>query len=136
MPTGVSPSAKSSRMTGTTRWPDPSRVSKSARVVVLLTGHPDHRRERAHVEARVSARVTGGPVLLYRHEHGVAIAVERRASHVLAVPAGIALAPELLPAPAPECHAALGEGSAKRLGVHVAEHEDISRVPLLNDRGD
>src|SRR5690606_36154856 len=95
----------------------------------------DDRLDRCHVEARRRARVAGGPLLLDAHEERVAVAVEGGRAHVLTVAARVALAPELLAAARPEGHPSLGEGAAQRLGVHVAEHEHLTGVVLLDDRG-
>ena len=104
-------------------------------MVGCCRGLADGRLQRIHVEAGVGAGVAGGPELLDLDQQGIAVAVERRPAHVLAVSAGVALAPVLLPAARPEGHPALGEGAAQRLGVHVAEHQHLAGVVLLDDRG-
>src|SRR5690606_12652770 len=90
--------------------------------------------ERVDVEAGVRARVAGRAHLVHRHEQRVAVAVERGTADVLDVPARVALPPVLPSAARPEGDAARREGAAQRLGVHVAEHEDVPRPLLLDDR--
>src|SRR5215218_1911725 len=143
MPTGVSPSAKSSRTTGTTRRPASSAVKSSKLVVAakrVSSSSVGWREalddlERVAVEAGAGAGVAGGAHLLHLHEQGVGVAVERRGSHVLHVPRGVALAPVLLAGSRPEGHAPFGEGAAHGLAVHPAEHQQLARVPLLDDGG-
>src|SRR5690349_3433780 len=103
MPTGVSPSAKSSRVTGTTRRPGSSAVN-SSKLVVAGTRVSSSRRvsssvgrggrdapadlERVAVEAGARARVAGRADLLDGDEQGVRVAVERGRAHVLHVAGG------------------------------------------------
>src|SRR6478735_11990337 len=135
---GVSPSANSSRSTGTTRCPAAIDASNSSRRVVdirplLLV--PQLGRQRIDVEAGVRTGVARGPELLDLDQQGIAVAVEGRAAHILAVAARVSLAPVLLTAARPEGHPTLGEGAAQRLGIHVAEHEHLAGVVLLDHRG-
>ena len=143
MPTGVSPSAKSSRMTGTTRWSAAQRVELGAGrawpvmsvVGAPMSGSPIDGVERVDVEAACACRCgRPAPICSTCTQQRVAVAVERGAAHVLDVAGGVALAPVLLARARPEGDAALGQGAAERLGVHPAEHEHLAGVPLLDDR--
>src|ERR1700704_5572731 len=106
MPTGVSPSANSSRTTGTTRGAE-RRAWKSAAVVEpvaasdpvaeVIRGLPgrkvsgigrcraDDGRELVAIEARAGAGVAGDTDLLHLHQQGIPIAVEGDALDVLHV---------------------------------------------------
>ena len=145
MPTGVSPSAKSSRSTGTTRWSASERVEVGAGG---RAGRPWRSRGLRCVDAVLHRRPVragrrrsrcGRRCGRRRRSARPARAACRRRSraprpHVLRVAGGVALAPVLLAAARPEGDAALGEGAAERLGVHLAQHEHLAGVALLDDR--
>src|SRR5689334_18789904 len=149
MPTGVSPSAKSSRVTGTTRRPGSSAVNSSKLVVAGTRVSSSSRRvgssvgrsgrdalphlERVAVEAGARAGVAGRADLLDRDEQRVRVAVEGGGAHVLHVARGVALAPVLLSRAGPEGHSALGERAPHGLPVHPAEHEHLAGALLLDD---
>src|SRR4029077_16941057 len=87
-------------------------------------------------EAAVLAGVAGAPAfLLDDEEQRVAVAVVVGLAEPLSVTGGVALAPELGAAPAPEHGAALLEGAAQRGLVHPRQHEDLPGL-VLDDRGD
>src|SRR5918993_2991943 len=123
MPTGVSPSAKSSRTTGTTRRPARSAVKSSKLVVAakrVSSSSVGWREalddlERVAVEAGARAGVAGGAHLLDLHEQGVGIAIERRGAHVLHVARRVALAPVFLARTRPERDAPFGERASHGL---------------------
>ena len=105
-PTGVTVSATSSRQTGH----DPVGRASGPEALGPRTdrlGHePTARRPtvaEGAVEAAAVAGVAGARALLVDgHQQRVAVAVVAHAAHVLAVARGLALAPVLLAAPAPE----------------------------------
>src|SRR6185312_4838320 len=135
MPTGVSPSAKSSRMTGTTlcSWRSASNCSKV--VVSLIATEPGHRIERVDVEAAPGARVAGRTDLVDGDEDRVSITVERGTPNILHVTRGVSLAPVLLAGATPERDPTLGQGSAQSLCIHPPQHQYLEAVVLLDDRG-
>ncbi len=139
-PTGVRLSATSSRQTGTTEWRR-ARSRNDAR-----SGHPGGAPSSpAPLTGRSAERaVKAGPIagvarpatfLVDRDQQCVGVAVVCRRLHPLAVPGGLALAPVLLAAAAPEPAPAGSQGTAQRLGVHVAEHQDLTCPAVLHDRG-
>src|SRR5439155_9148485 len=87
-------------------------------------------------EARPFARVARGPHLVDAHEQRVAVAVEPDVLHVLHVAGRLALAPQLLPRPAPEYGPPLLERARKRIRVHPGHHEHVAVLRILHHRGD
>ena len=82
------------------------------------------------------AGVAGGARFYHFHHQGVRVAVGGDGHHPLHVAAGLAFAPDLLTAPAPEDRAALRNGQRQRLGVHVREGENLFGVVVLHDGRD
>ena len=52
---------------------------------------------------------------------------------MLHIAAGVALTPDLLPAPAPKDRPPLGDGQRQRLGVHIGEGQHLFGVVVLHD---
>ena len=65
------------------------------------------------------------PILAHLDQQGIAVAVRRDGDDVLHVARSLALAPEFLPAAAPEAGAPLGHRNAQALRVHVREREHL-----------
>src|SRR4029450_10234511 len=82
------------------------------------------------------AGVAGRPDLLDPDQQGVVGAVDRRRADQLHVPGGVALAPVLLPGPAPEPGPPGGQGAPDRLGVHPADHQHGAVGVVLDHRAD
>src|SRR5690606_39173636 len=96
MPTGVSPSANTSLITGMTRCVG-SRASNCARVVEsFIVWTSQGRLERVDIEAAARPSVAGGPHLVDAHEDRVSVAVEGGTTDELHVARSVALAPVLL----------------------------------------
>ena len=144
--TGVMVSATSSRHTGTMRWraardaerrsgPGPLGRPPAGRAHWSgADGLRGGRRAEGPVEAGAVAGVAGpGPRLVHLDQQRVAVAVVADAPDVLTVARRLPLAPELLPAPAPEPGAPGLEGAAEGLGVHPGEHEDGPVGGVLDD---
>ena len=135
MPTAVSLSASSRRVTGTTGW--------SSRRELLAAGAGDaepHARlpstaGSGAVEAAALAGVAGRALLVDQQEQRVAVAVQAHVAHPLAVPRGLALHPVLAAAARPVGRPAGGEGAVQRLVVHPGEHEHLAGVVLLHHGG-
>ena len=77
--------------------------------------------------------MAGRAVLDHLHHQCVLVAVCSDGHHMLDIAAGIALAPDLLTAPAPEHRTPLGNGQCQRLGVHVGKGEHLFGVVILHD---
>src|ERR1035438_4504507 len=89
------------------------------------------------VEASAVTGVTGPrPLLVDLDQQGVTVAVVADAAHVLAVTRGLALAPVLLSATAPEPGPPGVERAAEGLAVHPGEHEDGTVGGILDDGPD
>src|ERR1035441_3005904 len=89
------------------------------------------------VEAGAVTGVTGPrPLLVDLDQQGVTVAVVVDAAHVLAVARGLALAPVLLSATAPEPGPSGVERAAEGLAVHPGEHEDGTVGGILDDGPD
>src|SRR3712207_3482344 len=131
MPTAVSPSASSRRVTGTIGWSRAANASGDGAVSPSRTGDL----QRA-VEAGALAGVAGRPLLVDEHQQRVAVAVQAHVADPLAVPGGLPLHPVLAPAARPVGGPAGGEGAAQRLVVHPRDHEHLAGVVLLDDGGD
>src|SRR3954447_8875689 len=135
MPTAVSPSASSRRVTGT-MTPDPparSRAANSSRDGVVSPSRTGDL--QLAVEAGALAGVAGRPLLVDEDEQRVAVAVQPDVADPLAVAGGLALHPVLAPAARPVGGPARGEGAAQRLVVHPGQHQHLSGVVLLDDGG-
>src|SRR4051794_23460048 len=79
-----------------------ARGGRSRQLPVRGGARADDRGQRtAGVEAGVRAGVAGGAHLVHLDQQGVAVAVDAHGLHVLGVPGRVALAPVLLPGPAP-----------------------------------
>src|ERR671916_2904382 len=131
MPTAVSPSASSRRVTGTIGWSSAANSSRDGEVSPSRTGDL----QRA-VEARALAGVAGRSLLVDEHQQRVAVAVQAHVADPLAVSGGLPLHPVLAPAARPVSGPAGGEGAAQRLVVHPRDHEHLTGVVLLDDGGD
>src|SRR5918997_2885137 len=131
MPTAVSPSASSRRVTGTIGWSRAANASRDGEVSPSRTGDL----QRA-VEAGALAGVAGRALLVDQDQQGVAVAVQPDVADPLAVAGGLALHPVLAPAARPVGGPAGGEGAAQRLVVHPGDHEHLTGVVLLDDGGD
>src|SRR5262249_55868456 len=86
-------------------------------------------------ETGTGAGVACDPDLIDLDEERVAVAVESDGPHVLVVPSGLALHPLVAPAAGPVRGGAGGEGTPQRRPGHPREHEDLTAVVLLDDRG-
>ena len=80
--------------------------------------------------------ITEMPVLYHLYHQCIGIAVSGNGHHPLHVAAGLALAPDLLTAAAPEHGAPLGNGQRQRFRVHVGKGEHLLCVVILHDGGD
>src|SRR3712207_6501463 len=109
MPTAVSPSASSRRVTGTIGWSRAANASGDGAVSPSRTGDL----QRA-VEAGALAGVAGRPLLVDEHQQRVAVAVQAHVADPLAVSGGLPLHPVLAPAARPV-------GGPARSGEHKAE---------------
>src|SRR4051794_21671946 len=144
MPTAVSPSASSRRVTGTMTPDPPARSvtpdpparswaatsSRDGMVSPSRTGDL-----QLAVEAGALAGVAGRPLLVDEDQQRVAVAVQADVADPLAVPGGLALHPVLAPAARPVGGPARGQGAAQRLVVHPGDHEHLTGVVLLDDGG-
>src|SRR3712207_2831773 len=126
MPTAVSPSASSRRVTGTTGWSRAANASRDGAVSPSRKGDL----QRA-VEAGALAGVAGRALLVDHDQQRVAVAVQPDVADPLAVPGGLPLHPVLPPAARPVGGPAGGEGTAQRLVVHPGDHEHLTGVVLL-----
>ena len=72
---------------------------------------------------------------VFNHQ-SIGIAVGGDGHHPLHVAAGLALAPDLLTAAAPEHGATFGNGEGQRLSVHVREGKHLFGVVILHDGRD
>src|ERR671921_1078400 len=131
MPTAVSPSASSRRVTGSIGWPAAAASSRDGVVSPSRTGDL-----QLAVEAGALAGVAGRPLLVDEDQQRVAVAVQADVADPLAVPGGLALHPVLAPAARPVGGPAGGEGAVQRLVVHPGDHEHLTGVVLLDDGGD
>ena len=77
--------------------------------------------------------MAGGAGFDHFHHQSIGIAVGSDGHHPLHIAAGLALAPDLLTAAAPEHGAALGNSECQRFGVHVSEGEHLFGVVILHD---
>src|SRR3712207_8864366 len=131
MPTAVSPSASSRRVTGTITRPRPARSSaanssRDGEVSPSRTGDL-----QLAVEAGPLAGVAGRALLVDEEQQRVAVAVQADVADPLAVPGGLPLHPVLAPAARPVGGPAAGQGAAQRLVVHPGDHEHLTGVVLL-----
>src|SRR3712207_8459068 len=110
MPTAVSPSASSRRVTGTTGWSRAANASRDGAVSPSRTGDL----QRA-VEAGALAGVAGRALLVDQDQQRVVVGVQPEVADPLAVPGGIPLLPGIPPAARPGRGPAGGEGGALRL---------------------
>src|SRR5919107_2174124 len=94
MPTAVSPSASSRRVTGTIGWSSAANSSRDGVVSPSRTGHL-----QLAVEAGALAGVAGRALLVDEEQQRVAVAVQPHVADPLAVPGGLPLHP-VLPAAA------------------------------------
>jgi len=86
--------------------------------------------------AGVCASVTDGAGGVDTDEEGVLIAVQFDADYVEEVAAGLALGPQALAGAGVEGDTTLGHGLLIGFGVHVAQHEHLPGVGILDDGGD
>src|SRR4051812_39151660 len=135
--TGVMRSEMTSSHTGTTVWSAASLRNSS--LLGLSTGlglGVDLGPLERAVEARVVAGVAGAPALLVDDEQqGVTVAVVVRLAHPLPVARGVALAPLLLAAAAPEDRAPLLQRALEGDLVHPGHHQHLPGRLLLDDGG-
>src|SRR5688572_21424388 len=159
MPTAVSLSARSLRVTGTMTPPLPARPSAAnssragdrtpnltlhlpratpapirASLAAMLPnpssrGTPLDRRQRA-VETAPLAGVARRPLLLDEHQQRVAVAVQSHVADPLPVARRLALDPVLVPAARPVRRPARGQRAVQRLVVHPREHEHLAGVEI------
>src|SRR5688500_19361035 len=101
MPTAVSPSASSLRVTGTTGRSSAANSSRDGEVSPSRTGHL-----QLAVEAAALAGVAGRALLVDEHEQRVAVAVQAHVAHPLPVPGALALDQVLTAAAGPVGRAA------------------------------
>jgi uncharacterized protein (TIGR03085 family) len=88
------------------------------------------------VEAGSRARVTSGPCLINEHEHRVAVAIQSNLANALDMTGRVALAPVVLAASTPVGDPTGGQRAVQGLVIHPADHQHLSGVPLLGDRGE
>src|ERR687886_3019849 len=131
MPTAVSPSASSRRVTGSIGWSAAAASSRDGVVSPSRTGDL-----QLAVEAGALAGVAGRALLVDEDQQRVAVAVQADVAHPLAVPGGLPLHPVLAPAARPVGGPAGGQGAAQRLVVHPRDHEHLAGVVLLDHGGD
>src|ERR671915_1045401 len=129
MPTAVSPSASSRRVTGTIGWSSAANSARDGEVSPSRTGDL-----QPAVEAGALAGVAGRALLVDEHQQRVAVAVQADVADPLAVPGGLALHPVLAPAARPVGGPPGGEGAAQGLVVHPAQHQRLAGAVLLHDR--
>ena len=70
------------------------------------------------------------------YQNGISIAIQREGLHILGMSRRIALTPLLLPGPRPECDASGGEGTSDGFVVHIADHQYLFGIELLDDGRD
>ena len=87
-------------------------------------------------ETALGPGVAGRAGLDHFHHQCVLVAVGSDGHHPLHVAAGLALAPDLLTAAAPEHGATFGNGEGQRLSVHVREGKHLFGVVILHDGRD
>src|SRR4051794_38847904 len=128
--TGVTRSATTSNHTGTTEWSAASLRKSSLLGLSIEPGPAD-----LPVEAAVLTGVAGALALLVDDEQQhVAVAVVPGFADPLPIAGGVALAPLLLPAPAPEHGAALLQRAPQGGLVHPRHHQHLAGRLLLHDR--
>src|SRR3712207_642228 len=108
MPTAVSPSASSRRVTGTIGC---SRAAASSRDGVVSPSRTGDL--QLAVEAGALAGVAGRALLIDEEQQRVAVAVQADVAHPLAGPGGLPLYPVLAPAGRPGGGPAGGQGAAQ-----------------------
>src|SRR5919112_1599058 len=131
MPTAVSPSASSRRVTGTMGWSRAANASRLGAVSPSRTGDL----QRA-VEAGALAGVAGRALLVDEDQQRVAVAVQPDVADPLAVTGGLALDPVLPPRAAPEGRPPGRQRPVQRLVIHPAHHEHLEAVVLLDHGGE
>src|SRR5918998_1428918 len=131
MPTAVSPSASSLRVTGTIGW---SWAANSSRAGEVSPSRTDDL--QLAVEAGPLAGVAGRALLVDEDQQGVTVAVQPDVADPLPVSGGLALDPVLAPAARPVRGPAGGQRATQRLVVHPGDHEHLTGVVLLDDGGD
>ena len=86
-------------------------------------------------EAGMAAGMAGRAHLIDSGQQGIHIAVAGQGPDILIMPAGIALDPELLPAPGPVGHLSGQNGMLIGLFIHIRDHQHlVSGRVLDNDR--
>ena len=80
--------------------------------------------------------MAGGALLLHLYQERVSVAVIGDAVHLLGVPAGGSLVPQLLTAPAPEPGVAGFHRAGQAGAVHVSQHQHLVRLHILDDGRD
>src|SRR3954454_2304317 len=156
MPTAVSASASSRRVTGTTGWSSAANSSRDGVVTpsltpCLLRATPEPLRStlaetlpnpssRGHLQRPVEAGALAGvarrALLVDEEQQRVAVAVQPDVAHPLAVAGGLPLDPVLAAAARPVRRPPGRERAAQRLVVHPGEHQHLAGVVLLDDGGD
>src|SRR3954453_22770872 len=158
MPTAVSASASSLRVTGTTGWSSRANSSRVGLVTPSLMPCPLARfRNRSAprsflaatlanassrgdpqrpVEAPPLPGAAGRALLVDEDQQRVAVAVQPHLADPLPVSGGLALHPVLAAAARPVRRPACRQGAVQRLVVHPREHEHLAGVVLLDDGGD
>src|SRR3954453_22447722 len=158
MPTAVSASASSLRVTGTTGWSSRANSSRVGLVTPSLMPCPLARfRNRSAprsflaatlanassrgdpqrpVEAPPLPGAAGRALLVDEDQQRVAVAVQPHLADPLPVSGGLALHPVLAAAARPVRRPACRQGAVQRLVVHPREHEHLTGVVLLDDGGD
>ena len=79
--------------------------------------------------------MAGRAELVHLYLERIEVAVSGYAHDLLAVAAGLALAPELFAAAAPEAGVALAERYLKALAVHPGDHEQLAALRVNDDGG-
>src|SRR5262249_56677771 len=92
-------------------------------------------RPECREEARPLAGVTGHALLVYLDEQRVAVAVGEDGLDVLHMPGRLALRPRLAARARPEVCQAAPERRLHGGAVHPGDHQELTGVRLLDDRG-
>ena len=83
--------------------------------------------------ACLGTRVAGRSVRNCTDKKGILVAVDGQRHKVKIIPAGLSLCPDLSLRTAPEGHEARFLSLGESLGIHVAEHQHLKGVLILND---
>ena len=116
-------------------------LSKEAFSEAGLPGEEGERGERGgeggggvfFAPAGVGAGVANGTCGMHADEQGVLVAVQLDADHGEEVTARLALGPKAFAGARVESHASFGHGLLVGFTIHIAEHEHLAGVGILDD---